>query len=87
MSTKEIGTGPTPTACWLEDFGAWFDNVNGQLTHWPGYTDETWYDEPLGVDFACVHMIEQVNAAIGSTFDADDFADGCECHLRKKEAS
>ena len=70
---------PTPTARVHAQFGCWADVQNGRFMYYPMYTDGDWYTEPLEVEYACQHMLNQVNADFGTEFTMDDFEEGDEC--------
>jgi hypothetical protein len=70
---------PTTTARVHAQFGYWADVQKGRFKHYPMYTDGSWYDDPLEVEYACQHMLDQVNADFGTTFTMDDFEEGDEC--------
>ena len=70
---------PTPTARPYEQWGFWADMQDGHLVHYPMYNDGGWDEEPTGVEFACQHLIDRVNADFGTAFTLDDFEEDCNC--------
>ena len=72
---------PTPTARAYEQFGFWADVQGGHLVSYVMYADGGWDEDPAGVEFACQHMVDRVNADFGTTFAMDDFdeSEACTC--------
>lgn len=74
---------PTPTArdytAW---YGFWVDIQDGKLVHYVTYADGSWDEEPMGVEYACPHMIARVNTDFGTAFTMEDFEEGdCNCEV------
>ncbi|MEP7125965.1 MAG: hypothetical protein ABJE95_33845 [Byssovorax sp.] len=71
---------PSPTARAYDQFGFWADVQDGQLVQYVTFSDGSWDADPIGIEFACQHMLDRVNADFGTDFTMDEFQEGdCNC--------
>ena len=67
---------PTPTARAYTQFAFWTDVQNGYLMSYVMFSDGGWYEDPAAIEFACIHMLEHVNADFGTAFTMEEFQEG-----------